>query len=201
MVQKTDKPPYRDTRTQLKNASFMIDKPPEKIIWFYSEFQPGYVEMTKTIPNIEFYENLSPSFDELLSPERRTFLVINDLMDVAGDDKPVAALFTKTCHHKNASVVYISQNLYHRGKEARTISLNTQYYCLFKNCRDKLQISCLGKQMYPRRTKFFQEAYEDATREKWGYLFVDLRADTPEDLRLRTNIFPGETQIAYIPRV
>lgn len=64
-----------------------------------------------------------------------------------------------------------------------------------------MQITCLGKQMYPRRIQFFQEAYNDATKDKWGYLFVDLKPDTPEDFRLRTNIFPGETQFAYVSKL
>ena len=55
--------------------------------------------------------------------------------------------------------------------------------------------------MFPKRSKFFQEAYDDATREKYGYLFVDLKPDTPDSFRLRTNIFPSETQYAYVPRV
>lgn len=64
-----------------------------------------------------------------------------------------------------------------------------------------MQITCLAKQMYPGRVKYFQEAYTDATKEKYGYLFIDLKPDTPENFRLRTNIFPGETQFTYIPRV
>lgn len=63
-----------------------------------------------------------------------------------------------------------------------------------------MQITCLGKQMYPGRVKYFQEAYTDATKGKYGYLFIDLKPDTPENFRLRTNI-PGETQFTYIPKV
>ena len=52
--------------------------------------------------------------------------------------------------------------------------------------------------MYPGRVKFFQEAYDDATKLKWGYLFIDLKPDTPDELRLRTNIFPGERPVVYV---
>ena len=124
----------------LKNASEMIDQPPRKIIWFYGEYQPCYAAMTRSFPNIEFHENLPADFNDLTDPSRPVLLVIDDLMDVAGDDKRVAALFTKGCHHRNASVIYITQNLFRRGKESRTISLNTQYYALFKNCRDKEEV-------------------------------------------------------------
>lgn len=41
----------------------------------------------------------------------------------------------------------------------------------------------------------------DATAKQYGYLLVDLRAATPEDLRLRTDILEGLRQTVYVPRV
>jgi hypothetical protein len=48
-----------------------------------------------------------------------------------------ASLFTKKSHHRNISVMYIEQNLFHKGKNHRTISLNAHYMVLFKNPRDE----------------------------------------------------------------
>ena len=101
-------------------------------------------------------------------------------------DGRVTDLFTKKSHHSNTSVIYLVQNLFSRNKESRTISLNTQYMVVFKNPRDASQITNLAKQMYPGRVKFIQEAFADATSTPYGYLLVDLKQDTPEDLRLRT---------------
>ena len=53
--------------------------------------------------------------------------------------------------------------------------------------------------MYPTRWRFAVEAYKDATREPYSYLLVDLRPDQDEVLRLRTNVFPGETHYVYVP--
>ena len=55
--------------------------------------------------------------------------------------------------------------------------------------------------MYPSKTKYMVEAYRDATSIPFGYLFADLKPETPEDLRLRSNIFPGEYQTVYVPKV
>jgi len=52
--------------------------------------------------------------------------------------------------------------------------------------------------MYPKQ--FAVEAYKDATREPYSYLLVDLRPEQHEDLRLRTNVFPGETHYIYVPK-
>ena len=55
--------------------------------------------------------------------------------------------------------------------------------------------------MFPKRSKVLLEAYRDAALGSHGYLLIDLHQDTPEHLRLRTNIFPFETQIVYVPKI
>ncbi|GFX04572.1 uncharacterized protein TNCV_901001 [Trichonephila clavipes] len=57
-----------------------------------------------------------------------------------------------------------------------------------------------AKQMYPSQTKYFQESFKDATSVAYGYLFIDLRPETDEKLRLRTRLFPEDENIFYQPR-
>ena len=124
----------------------------------------------------------------LFESTTRNLIVIDNLM--AETDERVTTLFTKKSHHRNTSVLYLVQNLFHKNKESRTISLNSQYMVVFKNPRDASQMLHLARQMYPGRVKFVQEAFKDATSVPYGYLLVDLKQDTPEDMRLRTTIFP-----------
>ena len=93
----------------------------------------------------------------------------------AAKDNRIVNLSTKGSHHRNLSVIYIAQNLFHQGKGTRSISLNSHYLVLFKNPRDKLQILTLAKQMYPGRTDFFLKQYEEAVRRPHGYLLIDLK--------------------------
>jgi hypothetical protein len=72
---------------------------------------------------------------------------------------------------------------------------------LFKSPRDSSQITHLAKQMYPSNVKFMQESFNDATAKPYGYLFCDLKPETLDDFRLRANIFPSETQYAYVPKI
>ncbi len=95
---------------------------------------------------------------------------------------------------------YLTQNLFYRGKRTRTISLNAHYIVLFKNVRDITQIANLAKQMYPDNDRFMLEAFRDATMVSYGYLVVDLNPQTDERLRLKINIFPGETHYAYLKK-
>ncbi|GFS65520.1 uncharacterized protein TNCV_2469071 [Trichonephila clavipes] len=73
-----------------------------------------------------------------------------------------------------------------KRKEIREISLNAHYLVLFKNRRDQSQITHLGRQLYPRKVKFFQECYTDASSKPYGYLLIDLKPETDESLRVRT---------------
>ena len=88
-------------------------------------------------------------------------------------------------------MIYVVQNLFEKGPESRTVSLNAHYMVIFKNPRDASQISHLARQMYPGRGKYLQEAFVHATSKPYGYLLVDARQETPEHLRLRTKIFSG----------
>ena len=54
----------------------------------------------------------------------------------------------------------------------------------------------LAHQMYPRRTQFFLETF--ATARPHSYLVIDMKQNTTDILRLRTFIFPGEEQKAYV---
>ena len=104
------------------------------------------------------------------------------------DNKNILQLFTVGSHHKNISVIFLTQNIFCKGKHSRSINLNSHYLILFRNPRDASQINHLGRQLYPKNTKYFEEAFNDAISTPYGYLIVDLKQDTPEDLRLRSVI-------------
>ena len=178
----------------LQQAQTVIDQPPERIIWCYSQWQPAYTQLLMMIPTTEFVKGIPESLenDSYLDVNKRNMIVIDDQMTEAGKDNRIVNLFTKGSHHRNLNVIYIVQNLFHQGKGNRSISLNSHYLVLFKNPRDKLQILTLAKQMYPSETAWFIKEYEEAVRRPYGYLFVDLRPTTPDRCRLRTNVLPGE---------
>ena len=163
----------------LRNAPSMINPAPEHITWYYGEWQSAYENLD--IRNVRLEQGLPTVFDT----GKRNVVVLDDLM--AETDGRVTDLFTKKSHHSNTSVIYLVQNLFPKHKESRTISLNAQYMVVFKNPRDASQVTHLAKQMYPGRV---------------GYLLVDLKQDTPEDMRLRTTILPDDTvQCVYVPKL
>jgi len=188
-------------RKILERGEEMINGAPQNIIWCHGMYQTAHDEMIQTIPNITFLEGLPSDLESRIDPTIRNLVVIDDLMNELSNDKRLTNIFTKGCHHLNLSCVFILQNMFCQGKELRNVSLNAHYLLIFKSPRDSSQITHLAKQMYPGHIKFMQEAFNDATAKPYGYLLCDLKPDTPEEFRLRTNLFPEEKQYAYVRKV
>ena len=60
-------------------------------------------------------------------------IILNDMMETIVKSLDMLQLFTKYCHHCNISTVFITQNVYHQGPYARSISLNNHVIILFEN--------------------------------------------------------------------
>ena len=121
--------------------------------------------------------------------EKRKLLILDDLMRESSSDF-ILDLFTKGSHHKNISVIFVTQNVFHKGKAQRDISLNTKYLVLSKNPRDRAQMQHLARQIYL-----------DATREPHSYLFIDLSQACLDEFKFRAKIFPNDgAHVAYVPK-
>jgi hypothetical protein len=164
------------------------------VIWFYGIYQSLYDE----IPDVTFVEGFPTNYKDYAGSN--TLFIIDDLMSECGSNKCMTELFTRGSHHLNLSVMFITQNFFFRGNQMREITLNSHYIILCKNRRDVMQIMNLGRQLFPYTSKFFRDAFLDATQEPYSYLLADLKSATPEDMRLRTKILCHETTIIYRPR-
>ena len=175
--------------TWVKNLleSHMIKPRPTRIVYFYKRWQTLYDDMLESVPNIEFVQGIFRDTD--FDTSQPTLLIMDDQMREGTQSGDVCDLFTEGSHHRNVSVICMLQNLYYKGKENRTMSLNSSYLVMFKNPRDQQQVAVLARQMYPNRPQHFMAEYERATRKPYGYLFVDLKQDTPDDQRLKTDLF------------
>ena len=106
-------------------------------------------------------------------------MILDDLLtDVYS--KQVCEQFTRSSHHRNISVILIIQNLFHKGRFCRDISLNSHYIVALKNVRDKKQFMYLANQVYPEDSLGLYNAYLNATQEAFGYLIQDLTQSTNE---------------------
>ena len=186
----------------IKYRSRMIYPPIERIIWCYSKWQRHYEtlknDVNQWVKGLDFEKYLK------INPQTKkpynTLVVIDDLQREAQDGS-VAALFERGSHHDNISVVYISQNIFHQGRDTRDISLNSHYLILFKSPRDLSQITYLAKQVYPKNVHAIQDIFNDATGRPYGYLVLDFKQTTPDTNRFKTNLLPDEKNLKiYIPK-
>ena len=176
---------------------FSVDH--NRVFWVYSEWQPAYESLQQLRPDIMFKKGLGDEneFYNSLSNFNRNLVILDDQMSSIGNSKTLSRLFTEGSHHRNLSIIYIVQNLFDKGRSHRTVSLNAQYFVLFKNPRDKSQIDTIARQMYPGKVKFLRDAFQDATKLPFTYLIIDMHPETNEGERVLTQIFAGETPSVY----
>lgn len=155
--------------------------------------------MEQHISNLKLHHGIpsNETIQDLPSDRQHTLIVLDDLMHRVVQDVDMELLFTQGCHHRRLTVIFITQNIFPRGSKSRTIALNTYYLVLMKNMRNASQISMLGRQLYPGRSKLLIDAYTDATKQAFGYLVVDTSPQGNDKYRLRTNIFPEEEPTVY----
>lgn len=123
--------------------------------------------------------------------EGRLLLILDDLV---GSIQPtfLDTLFTRGSHNWGVSVVLVTQHLFNR--ELRVARNNSHYIVLMRNPAGALQVRNLATQLFPGRHAHFMEAYADATRQRYGYLLIDMHPATDEEAtgRLKTHIYPEE---------
>lgn len=174
----------------VKYRKELFDKPIGNVYWCYKEWQFQYENVKKedTEDLITFIEGIPSDDDSYFptSPENPYMIIFDDMMGTEYEDK-IVSWFTRKGHHRGATCIYITQNLYQQSKNSRNINLNSKYMLLFKNSRDKGQIKVLSGQS---QIKHLVEAYNNATEPPYGYLLLDFHPMTNDKYRLKTDIFP-----------
>lgn len=166
---------------------------PIRNIYWHSGVKEGELGPTlnklKKLKRVKHVFGLPKGWTE--KPKKFDAIVIDDLFEEANQDSVTFnQLFTKIARHRQVTVLFLTQNLFHQGGKHRTRNLNTQYLVLFKNPRDKTVIDFLARQAYPNNRKFLMDSFEDATDEMpHGYLFMDFTQECPNKYRIRTDIF------------
>ena len=89
------------------------------------------------------------------------------------------------------------QNVFANGQYFRIISLNTEYFLLFKQNRDQSQMLALAKQSFPGQVSYFMDSYKKGHAK--SFRISAYRAD-PKTLRykLRSNIIPGRLMSVFL---
>ena len=182
------------TRKILENCK--INPHPERIVYIYKRWQPLYDTLKATVrPDIEFIRGIPDDLDadSFFQTGRNNIIILDDMMDIASNHKAISDLFTEGSHHRNLSVINLTQSLFPKGKNSVTQRRNTQYLVIFKSPMSQDQIGHLGRFMFPKKLDQFMSVYRKATAPAYGYLIIDGKVNTPLNRRLITNIFGNQS--------
>ena len=157
------------------------------ITYHFSEEQELFEKMKKTIPNITFIKGLPKDIKK--HGNSHCLLIIDDLLAEAANSDLILDLFLKKSHHLKKSLFLLTQNLYYQGKYFRNLSLNCDYFIIFKNPRDQSQIATFSRQMFPNNSTLLSDIYTAVTYDTpYGYVYLDMTKKKKDCLRIWTNI-------------
>ena len=177
----------------LKHSDVLIEPPPKRILYCFGEANETIIKLESG--GIETFHGMP---DEEMVKGKYYAIVLDDLMLSVGNNDFFDRAFTLGSHHWNVSIIFLTQNLF--AKDTKIAKQNSHYITLLKNPTALLQIKTLGSQLFPKRLSYFMESYYDATNSSpYSYLLINNHPTTNDDLRLSTNIFPGETTTIYLP--
>lgn len=171
----------------------MFDPLPKHVFVFHGEEQKLYEEFPK---GTVFIKGWDTNKIESIPPD--SMVIVDDLMTEVKDCKVLSKMFTKMSHHRLLTVIWLTQNLFPKGKECRDISLNSQYILLFRNPRDQAQLRHLSSQMFPGKTADFINEFEKATADPYDPMMINLRQDQPANDRVMRFILSSRPQYVTI---
>lgn len=98
----------------------------------------------------ELFKDVTSMCTDLQKENRKLCLVFDDLMSELNDSTMIADLFSKYSSHTKTSVIFITQNLFYKGKkqsESVTIYRNTKYLVLFRSGMDQTTFQVVAKRI------------------------------------------------------
>jgi hypothetical protein len=174
----------------------------QKVFYYYNNWQSIYNDMNekglvdifkkRTLTTEEFNKEATPFINN-----GGSLFIVDDVINDKSSD--LCEVFTQLSHHLNASIIFITQNLFPKMRDFRTISINCQYVFLMKSPRDHLQLEAFGRQMFPNKIKFVKESYERATQRPYSYVLYSAHQETEDHLKVLSDLFDSIIPpVAYV---
>src|SRR6218665_3719859 len=91
----------------IDHLEHMVRPTIDKVLWCYGVYQEIFDKYSK----VHFHKGL-PDLN-VFDGKDKTLLILDDLMSET--DERVTKIFTKLSHHRNVSVLYLTQNLFSRA--------------------------------------------------------------------------------------
>lgn len=166
----------------LKNKH-LFNPRPQHIAYLYKHYQPQFDQHTDHIKFINSLRDFTPTGEH-------TILIVDDFLMQLTDE--IVNYFIAG-RHRAVSVIFLTQNIYHNDPRIRTINGNTAHYVFLKSPRTAMQIETFSRQSMAKESRAnLLQAYHDAVKSRYGYLWVNLDARADPNLIATSNICPSD---------
>ena len=167
---------------------------PQRILFYYDQFQESYLAAKTTLANdhgieLLLYKGLSDlSLESMEKLPGQTVLLIDDFSEESSASTQIARIATNG-RHLNLSLWLVWHSLFSKHSASRIISQNVHYFFFLPSLRLESQLKTFGAQlgMQKRLLAAYQSCRDDLSQD-YRYLLVDVGPRTPPLLRLRTHI-------------
>ena len=166
----------------------MLVELPKRVIIMYQMYQELYATTKSKLENAGVDVQLRRGHEVLLDDlPNDSLVIIDDAFEETAASKEVSRI-TTAGRHKGISLWLIWHSLYSRHPCSRVISQNMGLYFLLPSPRLGSQLRTFGSQLGMKCR--ILDAYEQilSDQDEHRYILVDLSADVPELLRVRSHI-------------
>lgn len=162
----------------LINSEKLFEPPIRNRFYMYKYYQKEFDKFHDSI-------NFITSLDQIPEQSDPALVLIDDFLGSL--DKSIAELFIAG-RHRNLNPIFLSQALFHPSPIVRTINANTHHFVFMKSPRSTAHLDTLGRQFFPHKRKEVLRIFEEATKEKFSYFWVNLHPQAPEYYRFTSNV-------------
>ena len=117
----------------IENLDSIAKLPPQKIVYFFTEWQERFNGMRKNL-NVNFIEDNDTILEQVKEIDEPALIIFDDMLN-SPNLKVIAQLFTVHGRHMNMCLAFLSQRLFNNNEHFRQISQNSDYMSIFKNPR------------------------------------------------------------------
>ena len=175
------------TTELLENINSFSKEPPDTILYIYKIWQSKFDEMKSIVDNfIQDNGNMIQQIKEIAQGQR-IIVIFDDLINSKSLSE-IATFFTVDGRHLNMSMMFLTQRMFVNNEYFRQISQNCDYFCIFKNPRNYLEIKTLAQQLTPDSLELI-EIYKEATKTPFSYLFINLTQECDSKVKYISHIF------------
>ena len=170
----------------IKNMNKIASHPPQNVVYYFKTWQSKF-DTLKNEYGVTFMEDNEDMIEQLKSLQSPTLVIFDDMIN-SDNLKHIAQLFTVYGRHLDLSLAFLSQRLFNNNEFFRQISQNSDYFCVFKNPRNSMEIRNLAMQITPKTLELL-DIFRYATVNPYSYLFINLTQEAIPQLKYISNIF------------